>query len=160
MGIVCGFVLCIVFWVLSAVLSTYIGGRGSLGEMLFFSIPTEHLRNRVFTMILITVMGLVASLVYKTYYSRDRRRIKEAMHVIEQRQGEVTSLLESTHNVLEEREFGKVARSLFDSCKNLIGATTGYLALLSENEQDEDVIFIDSGKFMCTVSSGQPFRVG
>jgi PAS domain S-box-containing protein len=73
------FAFCIVFWILSAAFSSYIGGRGSFVDMLFFNIPPDHLHYRVFAMLLFVVLGVVASLVYHAYYERGKRRTEQAI---------------------------------------------------------------------------------
>jgi len=53
---------------------------------------------------------------------------RHALVESQQRQAEVTALLAGSRAVLEQREFQDAARSIFDSCKSLIGATAGYIA--------------------------------
>jgi len=68
-----------------------------------------------------------------------------------QYQAEVSALLDSTRGVLEFHEFKDTARSIFDSSKHFIGATAGYVALLSEDGMENEVLFLDSGDLPCTV---------
>ena len=76
------------------------------------------------------------------------------------RQSEISALLEASKAVLIHHEFSKAARSIFDSCKNLLGATAGYVALLSKDEKENHVLFLDSGGLPCAVdpSLAMPIR--
>jgi len=50
-----------------------------------------------------------------------------------QREANLSALLEGTRAVLEYHEFKESAQSIFNSCRNLTGATAGYIALLSKD---------------------------
>jgi len=69
----------------------------------------------------------------------------------EQRMLETSVLLECSQAILIHREFEQTARSIFDSAKDLIGATAGYVALLSEDGMENEVLFLDDGGLACTV---------
>jgi transcriptional regulator with GAF, ATPase, and Fis domain len=69
----------------------------------------------------------------------------------EQRMLETSVLLECSQAILIHREFQQTARSIFDSAKDLIGATAGYVALLSEDGMENEVLFLDDGGLACTV---------
>ncbi len=84
---------------------------------------------------------------------------KDALQESQQRQAEVSALLESSRAVLKYREFKDSARSIFDSCKNLIGATAGYVALLSKDGAENEVLFLDSGGIPCTVDPTLPMPI-
>ncbi len=79
----------------------------------------------------------------------------------EEQQGrtEISSLLQASRAVLEIREFSDAARAIFDSCKNLIGATAGYVALLSEDGTENEVLFLDSGGLPCSVDPSLPMPI-
>ena len=51
------------------------------------------------------------------------------------------------------------ARAIFDACKELIGATAGYVALLSDNGKENQVLFLDSGGLPCTVDPSLPMPI-
>ncbi len=77
--------------------------------------------------------------------------LQNALEESRQRQLEISALLESSRAVLEYRAFEDAARAIFNSCKNLIGATAGYVALLAEDGTENEVLFLDSGGLSCTV---------
>lgn len=59
---------------------------------------------------------------------------------LQERQAEVSALLKGSRAVLEYRDFQDAARSIFDSCKNLLGATSGYVALLAADGSENEVL--------------------
>lgn len=71
----------------------------------------------------------------------------------------VSSLLQASRKILEIREFNATARYIFDSCKNLIGATAGYVALLNKDGTENEVLFLDSGGLPCSVDSSLPMPI-
>ena len=84
-----------------------------------------------------------------------QRRLQE----LQQRQAEVAALLKGSRAVLEYREFQTAARCIFDSCKELIGATSGYVALLGKDGTQNEVLFLDAGGLPCTVDPSLPMPV-
>ena len=76
-----------------------------------------------------------------------------------QRQAEVAALLESSRAVVECRDFQTTARTIFDSCKSLLGAASGYVALLSDDGSENEVLFLDSGGLQCTVDTSLPMPI-
>ncbi len=76
-----------------------------------------------------------------------------------QRQTEIAALLTGTQAVLEHRDFEKAARAIFDSCKNLLGAKAGYVALLTEDGKENRVVFLDPGGLGCAVDPALPMPI-
>ena len=72
---------------------------------------------------------------------------------------EVFALLKASRAVLKNREFQDSARAIFDACKELIGASAGYVALLSDNGNENEVLFLDSGGLPCTVDPSLPMPI-
>jgi len=98
------------------------------------------------------------NIVGLTVSSRDITDSKQAeinlihsLEVSNQRQAEVSALLEGSRAVLQYREFEEAARAIFYSCKKLIGATAGYVALLNKEQTDNELLFLDSGGMDCAV---------
>jgi PAS domain S-box-containing protein len=85
--------------------------------------------------------------------------LQAALSVSNRRQAEVTALLESSRAVLKFREFKDSARAIFDSCKKLIGATSGYIALSSKSEIENELLFLDPGNLACTVDPDLPMPI-
>ncbi len=55
--------------------------------------------------------------------------------------------------------FEEAARSIFTACKKLVGASSGYVALLSEDRSRNEVIFLDPGGLPCTVDPDLPMPI-
>jgi PAS domain S-box-containing protein len=86
-------------------------------------------------------------------------KLKMVLNESRQYQAEITALLEASRAVMEQRNFRETARLIFDSCKNLIGATAGYVALLSKDGSENEVLFLDAGELPCTVDPSLPMPV-
>ncbi len=84
-----------------------------------------------------------------------RERLNESRHY----QKELDALFSASKVILEQRGFEATARSIFDSCKELIGATAGYVALLDEAGSENKVLFLESGGLPCTVDPSLPMPI-
>jgi signal transduction histidine kinase len=71
----------------------------------------------------------------------------------------VSALLKSSKAVLQNKEFPDSARAIFDAAKELVGATAGYVALLSDNGRENEVLFLDAGGCPCTVDPSLPMPI-
>ncbi len=78
---------------------------------------------------------------------------------MERRQAEIEALLESSRAVLKHRQFAEAARVIFDRCKALIGATAGYVALLSSKRTENELVFLDAGGIPCDVNPDLPMPI-
>lgn len=85
--------------------------------------------------------------------------LRNALDESRKRQAEILALLEASHAILKYHDFNGAARSIFDSCRKLIGATSGYIALLSEDGKENEVLFLDSGGLPCTVDPRLPMPI-
>ena len=72
---------------------------------------------------------------------------------------ELSSFIQGAKAVLEHKGFVDSARSIFDFCKDLTGATSGYVALLSDDGQENEVLFLESGGLPCTVDEELPMPI-
>ena len=93
----------------------------------------------------------------------DRKQAEDALcnalDKSHQQAKEVTALLESSQAVLQYREFKDSAKSIFNSCKNLIGAKAGYVALLTPDGSENDLLHLDAGGLSCTVDPSLPMPI-
>lgn len=78
---------------------------------------------------------------------------------VSQRELEIASTLAASRSISEFSSFSEAARTIFDICKELIGASSGYLALLSANESENDVVFLESGGLPCSVDPQLPMPI-
>ncbi len=105
------------------------------------------------------VLGLVLSLLDVTERVRAEVGLRQALDESRQRQAEVSALLEGARVVLAYPEFEVAARSIFDACKHLTGATAGYVALLTKDGTRNQVLFLDSGGAACTADPTLPMPI-
>lgn len=75
------------------------------------------------------------------------------------RQAETDALLRATQAVLRLTDFQTTARSIFDTAKEIIGADSGYVALLSDDGAENEVLFLDAGGRPCTVDPYLPMPI-
>ena len=76
-----------------------------------------------------------------------------------QRENEKSALLNSAKAILTHRRFNDAAKAVFDICKELLGATAGYVALLSPNGQENELLFLEAGGRPCTVNPELPMPI-
>jgi len=72
---------------------------------------------------------------------------------------EVALYLAAARSVLEAADFATAARTVFDACKEMTGASAGYVALLSEDGAENEVLFLDAGGDPCTVDPELPMPI-
>jgi PAS domain S-box-containing protein len=105
------------------------------------------------------VQGLVFSLLDVTERKWAEEDLQNVLEETRQREAEISALLEGARAVLAYRNFEDIARLIFDSCKNLLGAKAGYIALLAENGIDNEVVFLDPGGLPCLVNPTLPMPI-
>jgi PAS domain S-box-containing protein len=98
-------------------------------------------------------------LIENATYKKTKEALNSALAELQQRNQETLALLEGSQAILIHKEFKSAARAIFDSCKNLIGATGGYVALLSKEGIDNEVLFLESGGRSCTVDPTLPMPI-
>ena len=81
---------------------------------------------------------------------------RAALRETQQREREISALLAAARAALQEHYFPATARAIFDIVKQLIGATAGYVALLSRDGERNEVLFLDAGGRVCTVNPDLP----
>jgi diguanylate cyclase (GGDEF)-like protein/PAS domain S-box-containing protein len=112
---------------------------------------------------LLGLCGIVLGTQRLRQSERERKQAEEALrHALaesQQRQAETSALLTVSRAILEYREFKDAAQSIFDTCKNLIGATAGYVALLSADETRNELLFLEAGGRPCIVDRKLPMPI-
>ena len=77
--------------------------------------------------------------------------------------GKQKNHLEAMHeiavDVLNSTDFLETATKLFNDCKRLTGATSGYVALLNDAGDENEVIYLDPGGDICTVDPDLPMPI-
>ena len=94
---------------------------------------------------------------------RERKKteanLKKALQQSQRREKEVEALLKGAHAILTHQTFPVAARKVFDICRDLIGATAGYVALLSEDGAENEVLFLEAGGLPCDVDPDLPMPI-
>ena len=72
---------------------------------------------------------------------------------------EITELLQATHGILKHSSFTVTARNIFDACSRTIGAKAGYVALLSDDGSENELLFLEDGGMPCTVNPELPMPI-
>ncbi len=72
---------------------------------------------------------------------------------------DIELIIEAARSVLELRSFEDASRRIFDLCKRKLGAKSGYVALLSADGAENEVLFLDAGGLPCTVDENLPMPI-
>jgi PAS domain S-box-containing protein len=92
-------------------------------------------------------------------HPRKEEQLKHSLDETRQRREQVAALLDGSRAVLQYTDFQEAARAIFESCKKLIGATAGYVALLTNDGSENEVLFLDSGGLPCYVDPSLPMPI-
>jgi diguanylate cyclase (GGDEF)-like protein len=84
---------------------------------------------------------------------------EELVKELEMLSKEHSALLKSARAILDNQDFDTSARELFTYCKNVTGATSGYVALLTPDGAENEVLFLDSGGRACNVDESLPMPI-
>lgn len=77
----------------------------------------------------------------------------------EKHQREISALVKSSRAILTSGDFKSTARLIFDFCKEMTGAQSGYVALLSKDGLENEVLFLDAGGMPCSVNPNLPMPI-
>jgi len=78
---------------------------------------------------------------------------------LDHEQNALQSLVNSANAFLKFNDFKEAARFAYDSCKNLVGSTAGYVALLSADKSQNELLFLDMGDLPCYLDPNQPMPI-
>ena len=106
-----------------------------------------------------TVREWVGTCIDITDRKEREQELRDTLEASHRRQAEVSALLNASKAVLKHREFAKSSQLIFESCKELLGATAGYVALLSKDGKENEVLFLNSGGLPCTVNPSLPMPI-
>ncbi len=105
------------------------------------------------------IVGARGILVDITKRKEDLEKMQNALVETTAREQEVSAFLGTVKEILKNDDFAVVAKKIFDDCKVLIGATAGYVALLSDDGSENKVLFLDAGGLKCTVDPSLPMPI-
>ncbi len=86
-------------------------------------------------------------------------KLRNAIKDLEKRNFETRQMLESARALLDHPAFEQSARKIFDCCQRVTGATAGYVALLDENAQENELLFLEAGGRPCSVNPELPMPI-
>lgn len=98
----------------------------------------------------------------KIYPGRDVSEIHnpgEILSRLQVHENGVTELLNATFAILKTEDFEKTAKTIFKSCARTIGAQAGYVALLSDDGSENELLFLEDGGMPCHVDPKLPMPV-
>ena len=72
---------------------------------------------------------------------------------------EFDALWTAAQAILKHRKFDVSARIIFDETCRMTGATSGYVALLNETGEENEVLFLEAGGKPCTVDPDLPMPI-
>lgn len=87
------------------------------------------------------------------------QKLSKFLQILDNTEKELRAIQSAAKAVLKEEGFEKTARILFDRCKDLIGATSGYVALLNDTGEENEVLFLESGGLPCSVDPALPMPI-
>jgi len=94
-----------------------------------------------------------------TEQKRAEAELHQAFEKAELRLRETDALLRASRSVMEHHTFKDAAWEIFQECKAMTGASAGYIALLSPDGDENEVLFLDAGGMPCTVDSNLPMPI-
>lgn len=103
-----------------------------------------------------TGVGLVEDI---SVSKKSQLDLKNALKDLQLQKKEISALLEASQAIPQCRSFEEAARMIFDICKEIIGAKSGYVALLSDDGGENEVLFLDAGGLPCTVDPELPMPI-
>ncbi|KKM02287.1 hypothetical protein LCGC14_1785940, partial [marine sediment metagenome] len=78
---------------------------------------------------------------------------------IQKHNREYTALLEASKAVLKNNDFVLSSKAIFNACTKLLGAPAGYIALLTPDKEENQIVFLNPGGYICSVDSELPMPI-
>lgn len=69
------------------------------------------------------------------------------------------AVIRGARAILEKQSFAEAARAIFNRCREMTGAISGYVALLSSDGQENQVLFLEAGGMPCLVDPALPMPI-
>ncbi|WP_157197254.1 PAS domain S-box protein [Methanohalobium evestigatum] len=103
--------------------------------------------------------GMIAAIEDITKQKNTESNLEHALYNSHEREKEINELLNATRTILEVNDFNTAARYIFDSCSRLLGAKAGYVSLLSDTGDENEILFLEDGGMPCSVDIDLPIPV-
>jgi GAF domain-containing protein len=81
------------------------------------------------------------------------------MDTVPSAEEKLNAVIRAARTILEKRSFAEAAREIFDQCREMTGSMSGYVALLSEDGQENEVLFLEAGGMPCSVDPALPMPI-
>ncbi len=94
-----------------------------------------------------------------TQQKATEQKLAEALEKTQKLAEETHVFFSAAKSVLEDKTFEETARKLFDACRQLTGAVSGYVALTTKGGKEYEILFIEDGGLSCTVNPDLPMPV-
>ena len=85
--------------------------------------------------------------------------LRKALSLTQQREQELLDLFEASKAVLQCHSFDATARKIFNYCRKATGAVSGYVALMSNDGKENEVLFLEAGGMPCNVDPLLPMPI-
>jgi signal transduction histidine kinase/AmiR/NasT family two-component response regulator len=86
-------------------------------------------------------------------------KLQDALTEAQRRESETEWLLAASQAVLECHRFEDAARRIFDVAREATGAVSGYVALMSDDGQENELLFLEAGGLPCEVDPDLPMPI-
>ena len=74
-------------------------------------------------------------------------------------EAKLNAVVRGARAILEQQSFTGAARAIFDRAREMTGAVSGYVALLSEDGHENEVLFLEAGGMPCSVDPELPMPI-
>ena len=91
-----------------------------------------------------------------TRRKQDEEAIQSSLDYVNKKSQHLGAMFRAAKAVLMSKDFLQTVRVIFDECSKQLGTTAGYVALLSEDGQKNDVLFLEAGGLSYEVDPDLP----
>ncbi len=84
---------------------------------------------------------------------------EELILALQRKDLELRTIIHGAGAILSKTSFAESARTIFDECCKAIGTTSGYVALLSEDGSENELLFLEDGGAECAVNPDLPMPI-
>jgi len=74
-------------------------------------------------------------------------------------EAKLDAVVRGARAILEKQSFTDAARAIFDRCLEMTGAVSGYVALLNDDGDENEVLFLEAGGMPCSVDPELPMPI-
>jgi len=74
-------------------------------------------------------------------------------------EAKLDAVIRGARAILHKQKFTDTARAIFDLCCEMTGATSGYVALLTADGENNEVLFLETGGLPCTADPALPMPI-